>query len=190
VALALLCGFVLLAVVAWATSHQLQETVGKFFTDYRYTSIQNNETGIGSRLIYWRKSLGFVADAPVIGHGTGSTRALFEQAAAGEKGARAMVVSDPHNQTLNVAVQWGTLGVVLLWAMWLVHLLLFRGQDLVSWIGLLVVVQNMLSSLINSHLFDFVEGWIYVLGVGVAAGMTFAQRVSLQSPASAGSAST
>jgi O-antigen ligase len=173
-ALALLCGFVLLAAVAWSTSHQMRETFGKFFTDYGYTENQNNETGIGSRLIYWGKSLHFLGQAPVIGHGTGATRALFEQAAVGEKGARAMVVSDPHNQTLNVAVQWGLLGVALLWAMWLVHLLLFRGEGLVAWIGLLVVVQNILSSLANSHLFDFTEGWIYVLGVGVAAGMTLA----------------
>lgn len=188
-AVAVLGAFVLLATVAWCTSHQLQETVGRFFTDYAYTSIQNNGTGIGSRLIYWRKSLGFFADAPLIGHGTGSTRGLFEQSAIGERGALAEVVSNPHNQTLNVAVQWGIVGVALLWAMWLVHLSLFSGQGLVSWIGLLVVVQNMLSSLINSHLFDFTEGWIYVLGVGVAAGTTLAQRLSLQSQAPAGSAS-
>jgi O-antigen ligase len=175
VALALLCGLVLLAAVAWSTSHQMRETFGKFFTDYGYTENQNNETGIGSRLIYWGKSLRFLREAPVIGHGTGSTRVLFEQAAIGEKGARAMVVSDPHNQTLNAAVQWGVAGVVLLWAMWLVHLLLFRGEGLVAWIGLLVVVQNILSSLINSHLFDFTEGWIYVLGVGIAAGTVLAR---------------
>jgi O-antigen ligase len=192
VALALLGGFGLLAIAAWSTSHQLQETVGKFFTDYRYTSVQKNESGIGSRLIYWQKSLHFVAAAPVIGHGTGSTRGLFEQVAEPQIGTSTMitVVSDPHNQTLNVAIQWGLVGVVLLWAMWLVHLWLFRGDGLVAWIGLLVVVQNMLSSLINSHLFDFTEGWIYVLGVGVAAGHTLARRVSLQSPAPAGSAST
>jgi hypothetical protein len=88
-----------------------------------------------------------------------------------------MVVSDPHNQTLNAAVQWGVAGVVLLWAMWLVHLLLFRGEGLVAWIGLLVVLQNILSSLINSHLFDFTEGWIYVLGVGIAAGTVLARPV-------------
>jgi O-antigen ligase len=189
VALALLCGFVLLAAVAWSTSHQMRETFGKFFTDYGYTENQNNETGIGSRLIYWGKSLRFLRQAPVIGHGTGSTRELYERAAIGEKGAHATVVSDPHNQTLNVAVQWGFVGVALLWAMWLAHFLLFRGQGLVAWIGLLVVVQNILSSLINSHLFDFTEGWIYVLGVGVAAGTTLARRVSLRSPAPAGSAS-
>jgi hypothetical protein len=35
----------------------------------------------------------------------------------------------------------------------------------------LVVVQNIFTSLFNSHLFDFHEGWMYVLGVGVAGGM-------------------
>jgi O-antigen ligase len=177
VALALLCGLVLLAALALATSHQFRETVGKFFTDYGYTENQNNETGIGSRLIYWGKALRFLGEAPLIGHGTGSTRELFERAAIGQKGAHAVVVSDPHNQTLNVAVQWGVAGVMLLWAMWLVHLLLFRGEGLVAWIGLLVVVQNILSSLINSHLFDFTEGWIYVLGVGIAAGTVLARPV-------------
>jgi O-antigen ligase len=34
-----------------------------------------------------------------------------------------------------------------------------------------IVVQNFISSLLNSHLFDFHEGWVYVLGVGVAGGM-------------------
>ena len=37
-------------------------------------------------------------------------------------------------------------------------------------IGLMVVLQNVFSSLFNSHLFDFHEGWMYVLGVGVAGG--------------------
>ena len=40
-----------------------------------------------------------------------------------------------------------------------------------AWIGLLVVVQNIFTSLFNSHLFDFNEGWMYVLGVGIAGGM-------------------
>ena len=87
-----------------------------------------------------------------------------------------MIIANPHNQTLNIAVQWGMVGVILLYAMWLVHLLLFRGDGLVAWIGLLVVVQNIFTSLFNSHIFDFHEGWMYVLGVGVAGGMTLAAR--------------
>ena len=62
-------------------------------------------------------------------------------------------------------------------AMWFCHLLLFSGTSLSSWIGLLVVVQNIVSSLLNSHLFDFHEGWLYVLGVGVAGGTALKMRV-------------
>ena len=90
--------------------------------------------------------------------------------------AAGKVIGNPHNQTLNVAVQWGAIGVTVLYAMWLMHLLLFRGSDLINWMGLLVVVQNMLTSLFNSHLFDFHEGWMYVLGVGIAGGMVLKAR--------------
>jgi O-antigen ligase len=174
--IAALCVTTLLAVLVWNVSPSLRATVSKFITDYQDTAIKNNESGMGSRLLYWQKSLHFIAEAPVIGHGTGSTRGLFEQAAIGQIGARAMIVANPHNQTLNVAVQWGAIGVVLLYAMWLVHLLLFRGDGLANWIGLIVVVQNIFTSLFNSHLFDFHEGWMYVLGVGVAGGMVLAAK--------------
>ncbi len=59
---------------------------------------------------------------------------------------------------------------LILYAMWLVAPLLFRGEGLMSWIGLMVVVQNIFTSLFNSHIFDFNEGWMYVLGVGIAGG--------------------
>ena len=165
-----------LAGLAWATSPQLRRIGGTFTRDYRLYKEQNIPTSIGLRLEFWQKSLRFFAEAPVIGHGTGSTRGLFEQAAVGNLGAAAEVIGNPHNQTLNVAVQWGVIGIVVLYAMWLLHLLLFRGDGLAAWIGLLVVVQNIFTSLFNSHLFDFHEGWMYVLGVGVAGGMTMKAR--------------
>ena len=146
-------------------------TTATFARDYKIYKELNQPTSIGLRLEFWQKSLRFFAEAPIIGHGTGSTRGLFEEAAVGPVGAAAQVVANPHNQTLNVAVQWGVIGIVVLYAMWLVHLLLFRGDGLVAWIGLLVVVQNIFTSLFNSHLFDFHEGWMYVLGVGIAGGM-------------------
>jgi O-antigen ligase len=149
----------------------LQTTTASFWSQYQIYREQNIRTSVGLRLEFWEKSLRFFAEAPIIGHGTGSTRGLFEQAAVGQVGAAAEIIGNPHNQTLNVAVQWGIAGIVVLYAMWLRHLLLFRGDGLASWIGLLVVVQNIFTSLFNSHLFDFHEGSMYVLGVGVAGGM-------------------
>ena len=163
---------IVLGALAWTVSPQLQATTAKFATEYRIYKELNQPTSIGLRLLFWEKSLRFFAEAPIAGHGTGSTRGLFEAAATGPAVlAQGQVVGNPHNQTLNVAVQWGSIGVVLLYATWLAHLLLFRGEGLVAWIGLMVVLQNFFSSLFNSHLFDFHEGWMYVLGVGVAGGM-------------------
>jgi O-antigen ligase len=173
----ILCVAIVLAGLAWAISPQLRSTTERFTRDYEIYKELNQPTSIGMRLEFWQKSLRFFAEAPIIGHGTGSTRGLFEQAATGPKVlAAGQVIGNPHNQTLNVAVQWGAIGVVVLYAMWLFHLLLFRGDGLVASIGLLVVVQNVFTSLFNSHLFDFHEGWMYVLGVGIAGGMTLGTR--------------
>jgi hypothetical protein len=170
--LMLLSAAIMLGALAWLASPQLQATTDKFVQDYRSYKETNRATSVGLRLEFWEKSLRFFAEAPIVGHGTGSTRGLFEAAASGPAVlAQGQVIGNPHNQTLNVAVQWGSIGVVILYAMWLVHLLLFRGEGLVAWIGLMVVLQNFCSSLFNSHLFDFHEGWMYVLGVGVAGGM-------------------
>jgi O-antigen ligase len=172
----LLCTMMVLAGVSWAASPHLRARTATFLTDYQRYKESNIPTSMGLRLEFWQKSLRFFTEAPIIGHGTGSTRGLFEHAAAGQIGAAAEVIGNPHNQTLNIAVQWGLIGIVVLYAMWWFHLLMFRGEGLVTWIGLLVVVQNFLTSLFNSHLFDFHEGWMYVLGVGIAGGMTIGTR--------------
>jgi O-antigen ligase len=173
----ILCVAIVLAALAWMTSPQLRWTVETFQRDYQIYKERDQPTSIGLRLEFWQKSFRFISEAPVFGHGTGSTRGLFEQAATGPKAlAGGEVVANPHNQTLNVAIQWGALGIAVLYAMWLVHLLLFNGEGLAAWIGLMVVVQNICTSLFNSHIFDFHEGWMYVLGVGVAGGMVLKSR--------------
>jgi O-antigen ligase len=173
------CAALVIAGLAFLASPQLEWTVKTFSRDYQLYRDEGVPTSIGERLEYWRAALKFYAQAPVIGHGTGSTKGLYLKAATDPnwiKGVR--IFPNPHNQTLNVAVQWGTLGIVLLYAMWLLHLLLFRGEGFANWIGLLVVVQNIFTSLFNSHIFDFHEGWMYVLGVGVAGGMVLKARAT------------
>jgi O-antigen ligase len=162
------CAALALSALAFAASPKLRWTIETFSRDYTLYKEENRATSMGLRLEYWQKSLRFFANAPVLGHGTGSTQHLFEQAAVGRVGAAADVVRNPHNQTLNVAIQWGVFGIILLYGMWSSHLWLFRGEGLMAWIGLMVVVQNFFTSLFNSHIFDFNEGWMYVLGVGIA----------------------
>ena len=48
--------------------------------DYQYYKTNEHVTSVGLRLEFWQKSLRFISEAPVIGHGTGSMRGLFERA--------------------------------------------------------------------------------------------------------------
>jgi O-antigen ligase len=165
-----------LAGVLWPTSSYLRERAERSVVELRaYLSTdQANSTGL--HLEYLKKSLGIVLDAPLIGHGTGSIPEQFRLAAAGETGASGVATDNPHNQTFAVAIQLGVVGAVVLLAMWIAHIMLFRGGGLTAWLGMIVVIQNVISSLVNSHLFDFSQGWLYVFGVGVAGGMVLRER--------------
>jgi len=130
----------------------------------------------GERLEFWRKSIEFIEKAPVAGHGTGSIPDLYRQSVVGQTGMAALAAENPHNQTFAVAIQLGLIGTAVLFALWLAHLLMFRGEGMVAWAGFVVVTQNVMGSLFNSHLFDFSHGWTYVFGVGVAAGALLRKR--------------
>jgi O-antigen ligase len=80
---AIFSAIIALGVMAWALSPQLQMTTERFTRDYRVYKELDQPTSIGLRLEFWSKSLRFFAEAPVAGHGTGSTRGLFEHAATG-----------------------------------------------------------------------------------------------------------
>jgi O-antigen ligase len=123
-----------------------------------------------------KKSVLIFRAAPIIGHGTGSIAQQFRNEAVGKSGINALVGVNPHDQILAIAIEFGLVGVAVLLAMWGAHLLLFRGGGLICWIGLVIVVDNIVSSLFNSHLFDFTQAWLYIFGVGVAGGTALRKR--------------
>src|ERR1051326_719926 len=167
---------ILVGTIAWFSSHYLRERILQAQREVHLYATQNADTSSGERLEFWKKSLRFIAAAPVIGHGTGSIKQQFSTV-VGASGPSTIVSENPHQQTLTVAIQLGFLGVVVMYAMWIAHLaLFFRAQGVVAWCGLIVVAQNVVSSLFNSHLFDFNQGWFYVFGVGVLGGTLQSMR--------------
>lgn len=177
--------FVIALSIIWFASPYLRHRVSSIYQQFESFMDKGQLTSAGLRIEYWSKSLKFIREAPVIGHGTGSIKPLFEKDAVGKSVIDTEIVANPHNQTLHVAIEWGLLGVIFLFAMWIAHLLLFTEFSWIAWLGTLIVVQNIFSSIFNSHLSDFVEGWIYVLGVGVAAGMMLnARKYPLEVPVS------
>lgn len=167
-----------LGIAACLLSPNIRTNVTDLLEEVRSFSPEaDNRTRAGERLEYWRKSIGFVVNAPVLGHGTGSIPDQFRRGAIGQSGLAGLASKNPHNQIFGVAIQLGLLGTAVLFAMWLAHLALFRGEGLVAWAGMVVVAENIVSSLFNSHLFDFTQGWGYVIAVGTAGGVVL-QRLS------------
>src|SRR5215510_9115523 len=165
---------VVIAAALWTTSPYLRDRATSVLSQTENFRYENALSSVGQRIVYWTKSLRFIESAPLAGHGTGSIAEMFRRAANGSP-VWAQLSNNPHNQTLAVAIQLGLLGVMTLWAMWVSHFLLFRGAGLVAWLGVVVVTQNIVGSLFNSFLFDFTEGWLYILGVGVAGGIVLRQ---------------
>jgi O-antigen ligase len=164
-----------MAAAAWAASPFLRARVLASFSEVQAYETENAISSSGIRLELWRKSLGFVASAPVIGHGTGTIPDQFHRAAVGG-GVTGMESDNPHNQVFAVAIQLGLIGAAILLAMWIAHLALFRGPGLIAWIGIVIVVQNLASAPFNSHLFDSFHGWLYVFAVGVVGGIALRER--------------
>jgi O-antigen ligase len=165
----------LFAAVIWVSSSYVRERAFGVAEEIQRSQSTHAETSAGFRVESWKKSVAFVADAPIFGHGTGSIPSLFRGAAAGGEIA-GLVTGNPHNQTLEIAVQFGLVGVVLLYAMWIAHLLMFGTAGLAAWLGQGLVTQTIVGALFLSYLLDFSSGWLYVFGVGVLGGMVGRQR--------------
>jgi len=175
-ALAVLVAGAVFAGLAWVSSSNLRARVFSVAQEIREYQTQDESTSSGLRLEFWRKSVQLIAAAPVLGHGTGTVLGLFRELASESGGASSVVTDQPHNQTFQIAIQLGLVGAALLFGVWISHLLLFRGGGLVAWLGVGVVVQNILSCVFNTYLLEFTLGWIYVFGVGVLGGMMLRQR--------------
>jgi O-antigen ligase len=185
---AALAGIVAAALTALAlnASPYFNVRVMHSFTELRTYQNSDAANSTGLHMEYLKKSAAIVEAAPFIGHGTGSIAEQFRLAASGDAGsASAAATVNPHNQIFAVAIELGAVGAAVLLAMWAAHGLLYRGAGLMASIGAIIVVQNFLSSLVNSHLFDFGQGWLYVFGVGIVGGTVLrdAQRPPAVPPA-------
>ena len=173
---------VVVAAGLWATSPNLREFFVISIQQAEAYGICAADNSIGEHIEFLRKSLAFVRDAPLVGHGTGSMADLFRRSAIGQTGAAGVATVNPHSQIFGVAIQLGLAGAAVLLAMWAAHYFLFRAPGWIAWVGTVVVVENVVSSLAHSHLFDFLHGWLYVFGVGVAGGMVLRRSPSHQTP--------
>jgi O-antigen ligase len=167
---------VLVVLASILLSSEAQRRIAQISTDVR--AFDSNTPGVeatistASRIDFWQKAVGFIAEAPIFGHGTGSTKLLYQSLEAQKPSPYGEAVPDPHNQFLAIAIQVGLLGGALLLTMWVIHFKMFLGRDFISVLGQGIVLQNVIGSLFNSQLSQVTQGTLYCLGVGLLIGLS------------------
>lgn len=138
-----------------------------------------------SRIDFWQKAIEFVKQAPIIGHGAGSTKSLYASLEADRPSPYGQAVPDPRNQFLAIAIRAGLLGGAVLIVMWAMHLNFFMGRTVPHLFGQAVVLQNVLGSLFNSQLSQVTQGVLYCLAVGLLGSLLRREPLALQERARA-----
>lgn len=132
-----------------------------------------------SRIDFWRKGVEFLREAPIMGHGTGTIHSLYQREEALRPSPYGQATTDPHNQTLHVAIQLGAVGAALLIAMWLAQGLLFVGCSFPHLLGQALVLQQVIGSIFNSHLSGYTLGMLYCFVAGILGSMVISTNRSL-----------
>jgi O-antigen ligase len=161
----------LVIALALSLSAPAQHRLAEFATDIRADSVAQESVSTASRQDFWKKAIGFIKEDPLSGHGTGSTKSLYQSLEATSPSPYGEAVPDPHNQFLAIAIQVGLAGGALLVAMWAMHFSVFAGCGVVGVLGQAIVLQNVVGSLFNSHLSTVTQGTLYCLGVGLLGGL-------------------
>lgn len=173
---------ILLAALAVSLSSEAQRRVAEISADLRAMEGSSSDSkaykptdpmagkatiSTASRIDFWQKSIEFIQEAPLFGHGAGSTKSLYASLERERPSPYGEAVPDPHNQFLAIAIQAGLIAGSLLLMMWIAHFSLMWGESAPHLLGQAVVLQNVLGSLFNSSLSQVTQGTLYCLAVGI-----------------------
>ena len=117
------------------------------------------DTSTGLRLSFYRNSMQLFSKHPWIGTGTGS----FAKGYASVAKENEWLTRNPHNEYLNIGVQFGLLGIIVLLALFLSHWQQsFRLPGFAKNFSQAVVISIAVGCLFNSWLLDVTQGTFYV----------------------------
>lgn len=154
---ALLLGIALGIITVSSTifTTRMREAITEVTTYHR-----NVETSLGERIDFYRNSLSLIKSHPVIGTGTGS----FSHEYANIKPTPKVLTNNPHNEYINITIQFGIVGLAVL-------LLLFGSQiwesrklpPRLKRLAQAIVIAIAFGSTANSWLLDSTEGHFFTL---------------------------
>lgn len=135
------------------------------------------DTSVGLRISFVKNSINLVKKHPIFGTGTGSFRHEYYKIVTDE----ALRISNPHNEYLNITVQLGVIGLVVLLYLFFVH---WRDSYLLPkdmrYLAQAVVLSIAVGSLANSWLRDTAEGHFYVYFTALAFSSLYSRRKAIE----------
>ena len=158
-------GLALFSILVYTSSNVLHQRINQISEDVQYYQQGNSETSTGKRIEFYQNSLRLFSQNPLLGAGTGSFSYQYKQLAASQNISPS---TNPHNEYLMIAVQWGLIGVglfiYLFYLMWQTtyHL---KTQPALMAQGLVVTIT--VGCLVNSLWLDNTEGHLFAYLIGV-----------------------
>jgi|WetSurMetagenome_2_1015567.scaffolds.fasta_scaffold174181_2 O-antigen ligase len=156
--------FAIVGIIVFVTlvgffSNTVKDRFTAVFKDiHTYQQDKNSETSMGLRIGFVKNSLQLIKKHPIFGTGTGSLRVEYAKLTPTPK----FLTKNPHNEYLNITVQFGIVGLLLLLSMFGYQLWLSKQLPInMRYFVQAVTISIMLGCLANSWLMDTTEGHFY-----------------------------
>ncbi len=126
--------------------------------------LEQAQTSMGQRYMFWRYSLELITEKPLFGHGTGSFSKEYERITSTET----MKAKNPHNEFLMISVQLGAVGLFIylgfLASQYFLSKRLPHQEKCVAQ-GLLLTL--IITSLFNTPIMDHTEGHWFLMMIAL-----------------------
>lgn len=148
---------------AFYFSPTFKSRIGLVFSDVK-TYQNNDNTSVGLRMTFIKNSLLLVKRNPFFGTGTGSFGKEYSKI-----DPSLVFTKNPHNEYAHIAVQFGIVGLLVLFLFFWVPIWYSRFlSDEQKYIARGAILAIMLGCLANSWLMDVAEGYFYVYFIALA----------------------
>ncbi|MEK7990663.1 MAG: O-antigen ligase family protein [Thiotrichaceae bacterium] len=151
---------IVLSISTYYTSNNLQHRIDKVVAGLKHQAAETDS--IRLRLSFYKHSWQLWQQQPILGSGTGSFVHRYAEREPSHP------TTNPHNEYLMIAVQWGVLGLGLfiwfLYQLWYLALKLPEPQQKMAQ-GVFITI--VIGCLVNSLFLDFTEGHVFAYLIGI-----------------------